>query len=131
MEEIIKNIKIEHLSTEVEGADSNDDIIVTKRALDKISSAKLENNITEEYAVRLATRSGGCAGMNFYIGFDPETDDNDMVYSVNEHQFVIDRKSLFYLMGVSIDYVEKKVGSGFVFQNPNKSKTCGCQHLYK
>jgi iron-sulfur cluster assembly protein len=52
---------------------------------------------------------------------------NDREYLIGNLRIVIDRRSLFYLMGVTLDFLETPQGKGFVFSNPNNLPTCGCQ----
>ncbi|MDX9791121.1 MAG: iron-sulfur cluster assembly accessory protein [Candidatus Kapaibacterium sp.] len=126
MNEVINDIEVEHIHTGVNGAEAQDAIMVTRRALNKINSIKAENSVPEEYSLRLGTQSGGCSGMNYILGFDSEYNDNDKLIKLHDLSLVVDNKSLFYLMGVTLDYVDDAHGSGFVFSNPNNMKTCGC-----
>ena len=57
-----------------------------------------------------------------------EINEDDRVIEVNGTKLVIDNKSLFYIQGVTLDFVDGPSGSGFVFNNPNNSHTCGCSH---
>ncbi len=118
----------ERIHTGVDGSGDADDFMVTHFAIDTVLAIKAENNVPEDYKLRIGTRGGGCSGMNYTIGFDPEVNEFDSVYSVKELDLVIDNKSIFYLMGVTLDYVDGPDGSGFVFNNPFHEKTCGCSH---
>ena len=92
-----------------------------------INIIKSENNVPEDFFLRIGTRGGGCSGMSYTLGFDSELDlDTDRQFITNNVNMVIDAKSLFYLMGVTLDFVEGPEGSGFVFHNPNNAHTCGC-----
>lgn len=123
---IDNEIDVALIHTGVVGADDKDAIMITKRALDKINTIKAENNVPAEYSLRLGTQSGGCSGMNYILGFDSDINDFDKLIEMHNLNLVIDNKSLFYLMGVTLDYVDDMHGSGFVFNNPNNAKTCGC-----
>jgi iron-sulfur cluster assembly protein len=112
----------------VSGADEDDMLIFTRQALDKISDIRKSNNVPEEYFVRLGSKSGGCKGMSYTITFDAETNDSDREFEAGEEKIVTDAKSLFYLMGVTVDYIEGEHGSGFVFTNPHNANVCGCSH---
>jgi iron-sulfur cluster assembly protein len=126
MNAIIEELEIEKIDTGIIGAEDKDCIMISKRALDKINEIRRENSIPEEYSLRLGAQSGGCSGMNYILGFDADISDFDKVIDVNDLSVVIDRNSLFYLMGVTLDYVNDEYGSGFIFNNPNNVKTCGC-----
>ncbi len=132
---MIKGEKMEEIRTdceriipEIEGIDTSDHIFVSERAIEAISQIKAENSIPDDMFIRIATKSGGCSGMNYIIGFDTLQNDNDITYKVRNHTFIVDRKSIFYLMGVTLDYIEDERGKGFVFDNPYHEKTCGCSH---
>ena len=119
---------IENIYTLVDGADETDVIKITNVAIEKVNIVMDENDIADEYKLRLGTRSGGCSGMNYTIGFDNNVLENDKIFKVRNLEIVIDKKSMFYLMGVTLDYVVNDHGEGFVFDNPFHEKTCGCHH---
>lgn len=120
------DLELSKIDTGIAGAEEKDSIFITKNAIDQVVKIKVENNVPEEYLLRLGTRSGGCSGMNYIIGFDSEVSDMDKVINITDVNLVVDRKSLFYLMGVTLDFVSDVSGSGFVFNNPNNVKSCGC-----
>lgn len=116
----------ERIPTQINGSSINDDIIITPSALNMINQIREDNNLTDEFYLRISTRSGGCSGLSYSLGFDSEIDDTDRIYNTENIKLVIDSKSMFYLMGVTLDYVDGPHGSGFVFNNPNDMPTCGC-----
>ncbi len=118
----------ERINTAVEGSDHNDDIFISEDAINAIIKVKAENDVPEDMYLRLGTSGGGCSGMNYIIGFDSQIADNDNTYTIRDHNIVIDKKSLFYLMGVTLDFVDSHEGSGFVFNSPFNEKVCGCNH---
>jgi len=125
---IVDEVGKERIPTNIEGSKPEDDIFISNIALEMIEQIKKENNVPEDYFLRIATRSGGCSGMNYSLGFDNEIDENnDRNFKSDKINLIVDAKSLFYLMGVTLDYVEGPDGSGFVFNNPNNTHTCGCQ----
>lgn len=126
MNSTLNEIDVELIHTGVSGTEERDAIRITHKALSKINSIREENSVTEEYALRLGTQSGGCSGMNYILGFDSEVNEYDKMFEMNNLNLIIDNKSLFYLMGVTLDYVDDVHGSGFVFNNPNNSHSCGC-----
>ncbi len=114
------------INTGVEGADENDYIMVTTKALEVIKNVRSENQIGEEFALRIGTRPGGCSGIAYALGFDKEISENDRIFNLSGIKLAIDDKSIFYLMGVTLDYTEGPEGSGFIFINPNNFHSCGC-----
>ncbi|GAB5464780.1 MAG: hypothetical protein Kapaf2KO_02160 [Candidatus Kapaibacteriales bacterium] len=126
MVETLQEQEMITISTGIIGADENDVFMMTKAASETIKTVKEANNVPAEYNLRIGSRSGGCSGMQYNLGFDSEVNDNDKILTVGENKLVIDNHSLFYLQGVTLDYVDGPSGSGFVFNNPNNSHACGC-----
>ncbi|MEJ5286234.1 MAG: hypothetical protein CH6_2391 [Candidatus Kapaibacterium sp.] len=121
-------ITVERIPTGIEGATEADDIFISTRALEMISEIRRQNSVPEEYFLRMGVQGGGCSGFNYALGFDNEYDAlNDREFFVGDLRLVIDRTSLFYLMGVTLDFVDGPQGRGFVFSNPHNLPTCGCQ----
>jgi iron-sulfur cluster assembly protein len=120
------DFEVKKINTGIMGAEDQDSIMMTARAIEKVNSIRLENSIPEEYSLRLGTQSGGCSGMNYILGFDSEINDYDKPVELDNLSLVIDRSSLFYLQGVTLDFVDDVNGSGFVFTNPNNIHSCGC-----
>ncbi len=127
MAETISTEDMAIISTEVEGAGNDDKINVTKKAIEEIKNVRENSDVPEDYILRIATRGGGCSGMNYVMGFDSERYENDRVLKADDVDIIIDNRSIFYLMGITLDYTETPQGKGFVFKNPNNFRTCGCQ----
>lgn len=117
---------VETISTGIVGADINDDIKVTQKAIGEIKKIKEQNNIPATYGLRVGVKGGGCSGLSYTLGFDAEARDNDKILPMGDINIFVDKKSLFYLMGVELDFTDGLNGRGFTFNNPNASKTCGC-----
>lgn len=128
MVETLEQVGLLRIPTGINGAEVQDDFIMTDKAVETVGQIKEQNEIPAEYNLRIGTRSGGCSGMNYNLGFDSEINEDDRVIEVNGTKLVIDNKSLFYIQGVTLDFVDGPSGSGFVFNNPNNSHTCGCSH---
>ena len=88
-----------------------------KRLLDK------ENN--PQLGLRLGVQGGGCSGLSYNLNFD-QTREGDQVIDLEAFKVFIDRKSVLYLNGMLLDYVDGLKGKGFKFINPNAKSTCGC-----
>ena len=82
-------------------------------------------NATTDY-VRVGVKSGGCSGLSYELKFDKEKAENDKVFVDNDVQIIIDKKSFLYLVGTTLEYSGGLNGTGFVFNNPNANRTCGC-----
>ena len=76
--------------------------------------------------VRVGVKSGGCSGLSYDLHFDTKKADDDKAFEDNDVQIVVDKKSLLYLVGTTLEYSGGLNGKGFVFNNPNAQRTCGC-----
>jgi iron-sulfur cluster assembly protein len=102
------------------------DITITEKAAREVRQIRSENNIPENFGLRIGVKGGGCSGLSYTLGFDAEAKDGDTVIDDNGIKLFVDGKSLFYLMGTELDFSNGLNGKGFVFNNPNAKKTCGC-----
>ena len=102
------------------------EIKVTEKALNEIERIKNSNNIPENYGLRIGVKGGGCSGMTYSLGFDENANEGDTVIDYDSLKLFVDGKSLFYLTGTELDFTNGLNGKGFVFNNPNASRTCGC-----
>ncbi len=102
------------------------EIDITEKAIREITRIKSENNIPDEHALRVGVKGGGCSGFTYQLGFDGETREGDSVIEKENVKILIDAKSLFYLTGCTLDFSDGLNGRGFLFNNPNAKKTCGC-----
>ncbi|PKG50734.1 MULTISPECIES: HesB/IscA family protein [Olleya] len=82
-------------------------------------------NATTDY-VRVGVKSGGCSGLSYDLKFDKEKEDEDKVFEDNDVKIIVDKKSFLYLIGTTLEYSGGLNGTGFVFNNPNANRTCGC-----
>lgn len=76
--------------------------------------------------LRLATRTRGCNGQSYVLSYVNKQEKTDEVVTQNGLNIYIDHKALMHVIGTEMDYVENKISSGFVFNNPNIKGTCGC-----
>ena len=76
--------------------------------------------------VRVGVKSGGCSGLSYDLKFDKSQLDEDKVFEDNGVRIIIDKKSFLYLIGTTLEYSGGLHGAGFVFNNPNANRTCGC-----
>lgn len=76
--------------------------------------------------VRVGVKSGGCSGLSYELKFDKEIGDNDKVFAVNNVKIAVEKKSFLYLAGTILEFSGGINGKGFVFNNPNANRTCGC-----
>lgn len=76
--------------------------------------------------VRVGVKSGGCSGLSYELKFDDKIDESDKVFEDNNVRILVDKKSFLYLVGTTLEYSGGLNGKGFVFNNPNAQRTCGC-----
>ncbi|MCM4160572.1 iron-sulfur cluster assembly accessory protein [Antarcticibacterium flavum] len=76
--------------------------------------------------VRVGVKSGGCSGLSYELKFDKSQGETDKLFEDNEVKIVVDKKSVLYLAGTILEYSGGLNGKGFVFNNPNAQRTCGC-----
>lgn len=76
--------------------------------------------------VRVGVKSGGCSGLSYELKFDKELTETDKVFEDNAVKIAVEKKSFLYLAGTILEYSGGLNGKGFVFNNPNASRTCGC-----
>ncbi|MDB5033728.1 MAG: iscA [Chlorobi bacterium] len=105
---------------------SNSSIVLTEKAVAEVRKIMEQNSIPETYGLRVGVKGGGCSGLSYTLGFDAEKREGDKLLEQDGVRMFIDGKSLFYLMGTQLDFTDGLNGRGFVFNNPQAAKTCGC-----
>ncbi|NOR28612.1 MAG: iron-sulfur cluster assembly accessory protein [Lutibacter sp.] len=76
--------------------------------------------------VRVGVKSGGCSGLSYELTFAKEKKEDDKLFEDNGVKIIVDKKSFLYLVGTTLEYSGGLNGTGFVFNNPNAQRTCGC-----
>ena len=76
--------------------------------------------------VRVGVKSGGCSGLSYDLDFDNKQLENDKIFEDNDVKIIVDKKSFLYLVGTTLEFSGGLNGKGFVFNNPNANRTCGC-----
>ena len=76
--------------------------------------------------IRVGAKSGGCSGLEYVLKFDNEKTDADQIFEDNGVKIIVDKKSILYLAGTILEYSGGLNGKGFIFNNPNANRTCGC-----
>ncbi len=102
-------------------------IEVTERALARIRAAMAREGVDPaEGGLRVGVQGGGCSGLSYHISFDAQPRERDHIFQFGNVRLFVDPKSYIYLHGMTMDYQESLMQHGFVFTNPNATKTCGC-----
>ena len=99
---------------------------LTTKAKLQLDKLMVEENCTENHFLRVSVKGGGCSGLTYDLDFDDKIVEFDDVSEDQGLKLVIDRRSLLYLLGTELDFTEGLNGKGFLFINPNASRTCGC-----
>lgn len=76
--------------------------------------------------LRIGVKNGGCAGMEYTLGFVDEPDKFDEVIEQDGARVLVEAKAVLFLFGTTMDYEVSKLRAGFVFNNPNQTSACGC-----
>ena len=114
----------EQVQTEIKTEQPKLGVNVTPKAIAKIRSAFEKQGVSG--GLRLGVLGGGCSGLSYQFKFDVKPRPTDRVFEFDGIQIFVDPKSLIYLNGMTLDYQESLMQSGFVFENPNAQKSCGC-----
>lgn len=103
-------------------------ITLTPRAVEKFKEIAAENG--ESLSVRVKVMGGGCAGFSYGMDFDSNPKETDEIFDNDGISVIVDPVSHQYLDGVTVDYVDSLIGSGFKFENPNSKGSCGCGNSF-
>lgn len=104
----------------------SEEIRLTDKAVEQVRRLMEQNNIPESHGLRVSVKGGGCSGLSYVLGFDETPGEKDMVLDAQGVRVFVDPKSLFYLSGTVLDFSDGLNGKGFVFNNPQAARTCGC-----
>ncbi|HJL91497.1 MAG: iron-sulfur cluster insertion protein ErpA [Acidimicrobiales bacterium] len=99
-------------------------VTLTEEATKKVT--ELLSQETEDMALRVAVRPGGCSGFSYEMYFDTDKAEDDVEKLFNEVRVVVDPSSAELLVGATLDFKDGLNGAGFAIDNPNAQKTCGC-----
>jgi iron-sulfur cluster assembly protein len=99
-------------------------VTVTPKAVSKIREAFQREGV--DGGLRLGVLGGGCSGLSYQFKFDVKPRPTDQVLNFEDVKVFIDPKSLVFLDGMTLDWKDSLIQSGFVFENPHAKKSCGC-----
>lgn len=101
-------------------------IQISESAAQKIASLKKEEGRDDSVFLRVRVKKGGCSGLSYKMDFDTQLEPTDKVFESYGQKIAVDSESFLYLIGMTLDYSGGLNGRGFVFNNPNATKNCGC-----
>ena len=100
------------------------EIKFTDKALKQINSLLSKKDKGSFF--RIAIKGGGCSGFQYDFSFDKKPNDDDMIFKEGGIDFLIDKVSIDFLRGGTLEYVSELAGSYFKIENPNATANCGC-----
>ena len=101
-------------------------IKITDKAAIKLKELRKSEKYPLDFDIRVKVKGGGCSGLLYDLKFDNNISDQDQTFEDNGTKIIVDKKSLFYLVGTELHFSDGLNGKGFEFKNPNASRTCGC-----
>ena len=101
-------------------------INVTDKAKEKIIELRKDEGRAVHNNVRVLVKGGGCSALMYDLHFDDEIKAADQIFEDKGIKILVDKKSLLYLLGTTLDFSDGLNGKGFQFINPNATRTCGC-----
>lgn len=101
-------------------------INITDKAKARIINLRKEEGKSMDHNIRVSVQGGGCSGLMYDLKFDSAIADSDEVFEDKGVKILVDKKSMLYLLGTTLDFSDGLNGKGFQFINPNASRTCGC-----
>jgi iron-sulfur cluster assembly protein len=102
-------------------------ISVTERAARKIRELLEKEGVSlDRGGLRVGVQGGGCSGLSYAMRLDTQARDRDKIFEEFGARLFVDPKSFLYLNGTTLEYEETLMRQGFVFQNPNAARNCGC-----
>src|SRR6201981_2237970 len=100
---------------------------ITERAAKKIIALLAKDGVSPQVGgLRVGVQGGGCSGLSYAMRLDTQARDRDKIFEEFGARLFVDPKSLLYLNGTVLEYEETLMRQGFVFQNPNAARSCGC-----
>jgi iron-sulfur cluster assembly protein len=101
-------------------------VTLTEKAAGEVKKIIAEQNLPEETVLRVGVQGGGCSGFSYSLNFDTSTSERDRVTDVHGVKLAVEKKFDPYLDGTVVDFYDGLEKRGFVFNNPNVVKSCGC-----
>jgi iron-sulfur cluster assembly protein len=102
-------------------------IHVTEKAAQKIRQLLSKEGVPEATGgLRVGVQGGGCSGLTYAMRLDTQARDRDKVFEEHGARVFVDPKSFLFLANTTLDYQETLIRQGFVFENPQSTRSCGC-----
>ncbi|MCS7074389.1 MAG: iron-sulfur cluster assembly accessory protein [Bacteroidia bacterium] len=97
----------------------------SERAIAEIKAIRQQQQLSDDYFLRVGVQGGGCSGMSYVLGFDKKKE-TDTEFVVEGETIIMDKRHGIYILGMYVDFQDGLNARGFTFSNPNAKSTCGC-----
>jgi iron-sulfur cluster assembly protein len=97
----------------------------TETAVKELLKLKSQQEIAENFGLRVGVEGGGCSGMSYVLGFD-QIKEGDQEFTIDGIKVLMNKAHQMYLLGMQIDWQDGLNSRGFTFSNPNAASSCGC-----
>jgi iron-sulfur cluster assembly protein len=101
-------------------------VSISEKAKDRIIELRTKEGMSGNHNIRVSVKGGGCSGLMYDLSFDEDSKEGDQVFEDKGIKIMVDKRSLLYILGTTLDFSDGLNGKGFQFINPNASRTCGC-----
>lgn len=104
---------------------SKNPVTLTASAVKEMKRLLADDQVPADYGLRVGVKGGGCSGMTYVLGFDKK-EDTDQEFMIDGLRVFMNPSHQLYLFGMQVDFQQGLNARGFIFENPNATKTCGC-----
>ena len=101
-------------------------VTLSEKAASEVKKIITDQNLPEGTVLRVGVQGGGCSGFSYSLNFDTSTSERDRIVDIHGVKLAVDKKFDPYLDGTVVDFYDGLEKRGFVFNNPNVVKSCGC-----
>jgi iron-sulfur cluster assembly protein len=100
-------------------------VTFTQGAVKELFKLRDQQELSDDFGLRIGVEGGGCSGMSYVLGFDQKKD-GDQEFLIEGIKTYMHKAHGLYLAGMQIDFQDGLNARGFTFNNPNAASTCGC-----
>ncbi len=100
-------------------------VTFTETAVKELLKLKNQQEISQDFGLRVGVEGGGCSGMTYILGFDQKKE-GDQEYIIDNIKVFMNKAHQMYLLGMQVDWQDGLNSRGFTFSNPNAASSCGC-----
>jgi len=100
-------------------------VTFTENAVKELHKLRDQQEIANDFGLRVGVEGGGCSGMSYVLGFDQKKE-GDQEFLIDGVKVFMHKAHQMYLLGMQIDWQDGLNARGFTFNNPNAASSCGC-----